>query len=71
MSKKQDQSIGMLLAISIAIGAVVIVIEWLSQNPAALIGLGVVIIIAIMIITYFKQTGKVSETDRQDKSEQT
>ena len=49
MSKKQDPSIGMLVAISIAIGAVVIVIEWLAQSPAALIGLGVLIIIGIMI----------------------
>lgn len=71
MSKKHDPSIGMLIVIAIAIGAVVMGIEWLAQSPAALIGLGVVIIIGITIIAYFKQTGKVSETETQDKPEQT
>lgn len=71
MSKKQDPSIGLLIPIAIAIGAVVMGIEWLAQSPAALIGLGGVIIIGITIIAYFKQTGKVSGTDTQDKPEQT
>ena len=67
MSKKQNQSIGagMMVVIAIAIGAIVMAIEWLAQYKATLIGLGIVIIIVIVIFAYVKHTGKFSETDKQ------